>query len=173
MAKIFWANGSFAPLSWRPEQIAHGRSFVLNDLRDPLTSLISSERSERFAHDRSFVLSYLSESLTAAHLIGAKWANERWGNERSPSPAFKCRLAIINGNIKWVLLWRNKSSHYMLIYKLEKGHTPLLPPLTIILLRQHFGNSPPLFLYRYWVTSLTDSLTHWCWGNGLWMRIWV
>ena len=42
-----------------------------------LRLLISSERPERFAHGRSFVLSDLSESLTVAHLIWAKWANER------------------------------------------------------------------------------------------------
>ena len=45
-------------------------------------SLIFSERPERIAYSRSFVLSDLSESLTVAHLIWAKWANER-----IPSPA--------------------------------------------------------------------------------------
>ena len=49
--------------------------------------LLSSERPERYAHGRSFVLSDLSKSLTVAHLIWAKWANERWANERIPSPA--------------------------------------------------------------------------------------
>ena len=49
-------------------------------------SLICLERPEPFAHSRSFVLSDLSESLTVASLIWAKWRNERWANERIPSP---------------------------------------------------------------------------------------
>ena len=44
-------------------------------------SLISSERPEQFAHGCSFVLSDLSESLTVPHLIWAKWANERMSDE--------------------------------------------------------------------------------------------
>ena len=43
---------------------------------------------------RSFVLSDLSKSLTVAHLIWAKWANERWVNERIPSPDFIQRLYV-------------------------------------------------------------------------------
>ena len=49
----------------RPERFAHSRSFPL--------------QPERFPHGRTFVL---SESLTVAHLIWAKWVNER-----IPSPA--------------------------------------------------------------------------------------
>ena len=62
----------------------------MSDLSDSLTvahlswatwgirsqSLICLERSERIAHSRSFDLSEMSE-----------WANERWANERIPSPA--------------------------------------------------------------------------------------
>ena len=36
--------------SEQPEQIAHGRSFFVSNLRDLLTSLIFGERLERFAH---------------------------------------------------------------------------------------------------------------------------
>ena len=76
----------------RPGQIAYGRSFVLSVLRDLLTVahflwatwaicsrlLICLERSARIAHSHSFDLREMSE-----------WANERWVNERIPSPAFK------------------------------------------------------------------------------------
>ena len=34
----------------RPEQIAHGRSFLVSDLSDLLSSLIFGERPEQFAH---------------------------------------------------------------------------------------------------------------------------
>ena len=50
-------------------------------------SLICHERPKRIAHGCSFVLSDLSDSLTVTHLIWAKWSNERWANERIPSPA--------------------------------------------------------------------------------------
>ena len=53
---MFWAN----------------RSCVLSDLSNLSDSLICLERS--------------SESLTVTHLIWAKCANERWANERIPSP---------------------------------------------------------------------------------------
>ena len=53
----------------RPEQIAHGCSFVMSDLSDSLTVALCLERPERFAHSCSFVLSDLSESLTVAHLV--------------------------------------------------------------------------------------------------------
>ena len=36
--------------SERPERIVHGRSFLVSQMSDLLTSLISSERPERFAH---------------------------------------------------------------------------------------------------------------------------
>ena len=60
-------------------------------------SLIFSERPERIAYSRSFVLSDLSESLTVAHLIWAKWANER-----IPSPALnptEKSYSIIRNNL--------------------------------------------------------------------------
>ena len=66
------------------------RSFLVSEMSDSLTSLISSERPERFAHGRSFVLSDLSESLTVAHLIWAKWVNEQMSNEQiSEFPALE------------------------------------------------------------------------------------
>ena len=34
----------------RPERITHGRSFLVSDLSDSLTSLIFGERFEQFAH---------------------------------------------------------------------------------------------------------------------------
>ena len=93
IAHFWWAT--WAICSWslifgeRPEQIAHGCSFLVSDLSDSLTSLIFGERPERFAHitqkfahGRSFVLSDMSESLIVAHLIWAKWANEWMSDER-------------------------------------------------------------------------------------------
>ena len=61
-------------------------------------SLIYHEQPERIAHGCSFVLSDLSDSLKVAHFLWATWAicsrsliwfvlNERWANERIPSPA--------------------------------------------------------------------------------------
>ena len=71
----FRANRSFFPKmsdsltslisSERPEQIAHGRSFLVSEMSDSLTSLISSERPERIAHGRSFLVSKMSDSLTS------------------------------------------------------------------------------------------------------------
>ena len=61
---FWWGPGGIR--SWlliygeRPERIAHGRSFLVNELSDSLTSLIFGERPERFAHI----------------------ANQKWGNER-------------------------------------------------------------------------------------------
>ena len=69
-AKIFWANRSFDHLSWA----------ICSRL------FICLEWPERFAYSRSFVMSDLSDSFTVAHFICAKWANEQWANERSPSP---------------------------------------------------------------------------------------
>ena len=63
--------------SEQPEQIAHGRSFVLSDLRDSLTVAHFLWATWVIAHYRSFVLSNLSKSITVAHLIWAKWANEQ------------------------------------------------------------------------------------------------
>ena len=57
LAKHFWANGSFAHLSW---------ATWVNRSR----LLICLERSEQIAYSLS------------AHLIWAKWANERMSNER-------------------------------------------------------------------------------------------
>ena len=89
LAKFFWANCSFAHVYHeRPEQIAHGCSFVMSICHVICHELICHEQPERFAHSRSFVLSDLRESLTVAHLIWAIWANERWANERIPSPDF-------------------------------------------------------------------------------------
>ena len=73
----------------QPEQITHGRSFVMSDLSDSLMvthlswatwaigsqSIICLERSGRIAHSCSFDLSKMS-----------KWANEQWANEQIPSP---------------------------------------------------------------------------------------
>ena len=73
------------------------RSFLVSEMGNSLTSLISSERPDWFAHGCSFILSDLSEMLTVAHLIWAKWAtermsdwaNEQWANELIPSPVWK------------------------------------------------------------------------------------
>ena len=46
-----------------------------------------SEQPEQTAHSRSFVLNNLSESLTVAHLILEIGANERWADEQIPNPA--------------------------------------------------------------------------------------
>ena len=40
------------------------RSFLVSEMSDSLTSLISSERSEQIAHGRSFLVSDLSDSLS-------------------------------------------------------------------------------------------------------------
>ena len=50
-------------------------SFLVSQIRDSLTSLISSERPEWIAHGRSFLVSDLSDSLTL--LIWFEW-NERF-----------------------------------------------------------------------------------------------
>ena len=82
-------------------------SFLVSEMSDLLTSLISSEQPEQIAHGRSFPLSDMSNSLTVAHLSWSilanrsqlliwfelnewmsKWTNERWVNERIPSPGF-------------------------------------------------------------------------------------
>ena len=51
--------------SERPEQIAHGHSFLVSEMSNSLTSLISSERPERIAHGCSFLVSDLSDLLTS------------------------------------------------------------------------------------------------------------
>ena len=61
------------------EQIAH-LSWATWGIRS--RSLICLERSERIAHSRSFDLSKMSE-----------WANERWANDRIPSPG----IQIVSG----------------------------------------------------------------------------
>ena len=75
-----WAN----PSSERPERIPLSQfffsdslihSFLVSEMSDLLTSLISSERPERIAHGHSFPLSDLSDSLMVAHLSWAIWAN--------------------------------------------------------------------------------------------------
>ena len=45
-------------------------------------------------------MSYLSELLTVAHLIWAKWANER-----IPSPVYFCNN---NFGVNWILIWKIK-----------------------------------------------------------------
>ena len=118
---FLWANHSFALFWWatwvirswllisseQPEQIAHGRSFILSDLSESLShsfdlsdlskslmvayflwatwairslSLISSELPDRFAHGRSFVLSDLSESLIRSFDLSEmrKWVMREW-----------------------------------------------------------------------------------------------
>ena len=40
------------------------RSFLVSEMSDSLTSLISSERPERIAHGRSFLVSEMSDLLT-------------------------------------------------------------------------------------------------------------
>ena len=52
LAKFFFAN----------------RSFLVSEMCDLLTSLISSERPEQIAHGCSFPQSDLSDSVTVAHL---------------------------------------------------------------------------------------------------------
>ena len=59
---MFWANRSFAHLSW---------ASWANCSR----SLICLERPEWFAHGHSFVLSNLSDLLTVAYLSWAIWTN--------------------------------------------------------------------------------------------------
>ena len=111
-----WANERFAQknelfthsliFGEQPERFAHDRSFPLRDLSESLMvahfwwaiwtncswSLISSEGPVQMAHGGSFLVRDLNESLTVAHLIFAEmremseWANERWENERVPSP---------------------------------------------------------------------------------------
>ena len=69
-SSVSWAHRSFFAKKWvnkqfgqknehlahslifgeRPEQIAHGHSFLVSDLSDSLTSLIFGEWPERFAH---------------------------------------------------------------------------------------------------------------------------
>ena len=61
--------------SEQSERIAHGRSFLVSEMSDSFTSLISSERPEWIAHGCSFPLSNLSDSLTVAHLSWAIWVN--------------------------------------------------------------------------------------------------
>ena len=76
------------------------RSFPLSKMSNSLTSLISSERPEQIAHGCSFLVSDLSDSLRVAHLSWvicanrsqllssfdlsemSKWANERWANSQ-------------------------------------------------------------------------------------------
>ena len=88
-----WAIRSWSLiLGERPEQIAHGCSFLVSDLSNLLTSLIflntksyikhSKKLDFRFFYQkclselliRSFIMSDLSESLTVAHLSWATWA---------------------------------------------------------------------------------------------------
>ena len=111
---VTWAICSRSLISFeRPERITHGCSLLVSDLSDSLTALIFGEQPERIAHGRSFVLSNLSNSLADAHFLWAipsrlliclerskriahsrsfdlskmsKWVNERWVNERIPSP---------------------------------------------------------------------------------------
>ena len=61
-SQIFWANRSFAHLSW---ETWANRS----------QSLIFQKQPEQFAHSRSFDMSDLSDSLTVAHLSWVIWAN--------------------------------------------------------------------------------------------------
>ena len=93
LAKIFWANCSFAHFLWVT---------WANCSR----SLICLERLEQFTHGRSFPLSNLSDSLTVAHLSRAMWVNCSllliWfeGNERmSEFPALLyccCNQSLLN-----------------------------------------------------------------------------
>ena len=88
-----WAIRSWSLISSEgPERIAHGRSFLVSDLNKLLMIahflwgtcangswwLIFGEGSEWIAHSCSFDLSEMREM--------SKWANERWENERVPSP---------------------------------------------------------------------------------------
>ena len=114
---IFWANRlffvskrvneQFAQKKWfdhllfyheRPEQIAHGCSFVMSDLSDLLMVallswatwaicsqlLICAEQFELFAHSRSFVLSDLSE-----------WAMSEWANSQPWGEVYPLTLLIL------------------------------------------------------------------------------
>ena len=63
-----------------PEKIAHGRSFVMSDLKIHSWLLFWHVRPELFAHSRSFDLNDLSKGANE------RWVNERWGNERILNP---------------------------------------------------------------------------------------
>ena len=99
LAKIFWANRSFAHFLW---------ATWANRSR----SLICLERPERFAHSRSFPLRDLSDSLTVAHLSWAIWVNcsqslilferkERMSNEKMSNERMSEFLAL-------VFIWLNR-----------------------------------------------------------------
>ena len=113
------------------------RSFPLSDLSELLMvahfwwatwairsrSLICLERFERITHSCSFYLSEMS-----------KWANERWANERIPSPVSKWRhVQILALFCKNMLAIRVTSKHacYLLCFQVFTFHLPM----TI----KHFG----------------------------------
>ena len=75
--------------SERNERCAHIAHFLWEIWVNHSQSLVSSEWPEQLAHGRSFVLSDLSESLTVTHLI---WANERWANSQPCLPLDYCML---------------------------------------------------------------------------------
>ena len=80
--------------------------------------LISFERPEQFAHGRSFVLSDPSKLLTVTHLIWAKWANSQpclphitcpLPHITCPLPYITCPLTHITWSIFQQLLYYSKS----------------------------------------------------------------
>ena len=82
-SQIFWANRSFAHLSWA--------TWV-----NPSRSLICHEWPEQFAHSCSFDMSDQSDSLTVAHLSWVIWVNLsqslvwfEWSERMSEFPALE------------------------------------------------------------------------------------
>ncbi len=104
MCPIFLANCSFAHLSWVT-------------WANCSWSLICHERPEQFAHGHSFVLSDLSDSLTVAHLSWAIWANRSQSliwfeqNERLSNEQIREFPALMQSRCK---------SYSTLIQKMEK-----------------------------------------------------
>ena len=84
-AHFWWATWAICSRSLisseRPERIAHGRSFLVSDLSDWLTSLIFGEQHERFAHNAQRKWAIVSESLTLLTKKEEKWEkNEQFAH---------------------------------------------------------------------------------------------
>ena len=86
---------------------------------------------------RSFLVSDLSDSLTIAHFLWAPWANrsrtliwfkrnERWANERIPSPGFQWAYRLQTSNWKYISgSISTRHNFYTNQLSLQWGHTLL------------------------------------------------
>ena len=76
LVKFFWANPSFAHLSWVTWGIAHGRSFVMSDLSNSLTVALLTWATWAICS-----VTHLSWAIWANHSQSLIWF-EQWENSQ-------------------------------------------------------------------------------------------